>query len=81
MSTDFFNKAWEQETCFTIHRLGHQNSTTWSLIMPPELKAIIIMTEEEGLGYQILISQSEDTGPLFHMLLSNLQCLVEAGWP
>lgn len=48
--------------------------------MPPGLKYIILMTEEESLGYQILIFQSEDPGPLFHVLLSYLQFLVEARW-
>lgn len=76
----FFNEAQEQETNFTIHRLGHWDSTTESLIMPPGLKYIILMTEEESLGYQILIFQSEDPGPLFHVLLSYLQFLVEARW-
>jgi len=40
---------------------------------------MIVMTED-SLGYQILISQSEDPGPLFHNVLSRLQCLVGAGW-
>lgn len=76
MSTDFFNEAQKQKTSFRICRLGHRNSTTWSSILAPELKYDIVMTEEESLGYQSPISQSEDPGPVFCVLLSHLQCLM-----
>lgn len=82
MSTDFFflNKAQKWETNFTIHGLSQQDSTAQSWIMPPGLWYIIIMTEEESLSYQILVSWSGDPGPLLHVLLPHLQCLVEAEW-
>lgn len=75
MSTDFFNEAWEQETSFTIYRLGHQDSTTQSLIMPPELKYIIVMTEEE-----ILVIRSSFPRVKIQALYSTCCCDIYSAW-